>query len=61
VAATGTTPDTWLPVARASGWQGVPVDPTGVPYEIGPGGVVQLSRRSSLWPPPVEPRNIIQR
>jgi hypothetical protein len=61
VATSGTTPDSWLPVARANGWQGVPVDPTGVPYEIGSGGVVQLSRRSSLWPPPVEPVNIIQR
>jgi hypothetical protein len=54
----GTAPDTWLPVGRANRWQGVPVDPAGIPYELGPGGSVQLSRRSPLWPLPVEPRKM---
>jgi hypothetical protein len=56
VAQSGTMPDTWVPVARANRWQGVPVDPAGIPYEIAPGGSVQLSRRSPLWPLPVEPQ-----
>jgi hypothetical protein len=56
VAQTGTTPDTWVPVARANRWPAVPVDPAGAPYEITPGGRVQLSRRSPLWPLPVEPQ-----
>jgi hypothetical protein len=55
VAQSVTPPDTWLPVARANRWQSVPVDPAGAPYEITPGGGVQLSRRSPLWPLPVEP------
>jgi hypothetical protein len=56
VAESGTMPDTWVPVARVNRWQGVPVDPAGTPYEITPGGEVQLSRRSPLWPLPVEPK-----
>ena len=56
VAQTGTTPDTWVPVARANRWPAVPVDPAGAPYEITPAGRVQLSRRSPLWPLPVEPQ-----
>jgi len=45
----------WRPVIAASGWPGVPVDPTGTPYELADGGRVQLSRRSPLFPLPSEP------
>jgi hypothetical protein len=46
----------WAPVARAMGWRGVPVDPTGTPYEIDREGHVQLSPSSRLSPLPAEPR-----
>jgi hypothetical protein len=36
--------------------QGVPLDPTGVPFELGPwSAVVRVSRQSSLFPMPTEP------
>jgi hypothetical protein len=35
-----------------------PVDPAGVPYEIDGSGHVQLSRKSPLYPLPVEPQRI---
>jgi hypothetical protein len=58
IAQTGTTPDNWLPVVRANRWRGVPADPAGIPYEMAPGGRVQLSQGSPLWPLPIEPQNI---
>jgi hypothetical protein len=58
MAQSGTVPDDWTMVAQANRWQGVPVDPAGVPYEIASGGRVNLSRRSPLWPLPAEPQNI---
>ena len=42
----------WSPVVRAAGWRGVPIDPTGTPYEIDERGRVRLSRSSPLWPLP---------
>ena len=48
----------WLPVIRATGWRGVPVDPAGTPYEIDNRGRVQLSQSSRLWPIPAEPQRI---
>jgi hypothetical protein len=48
----------WGPVVGATGWRGVPVDPSGTPYEIGRGGRVQLSQSSRLWPIPAEPQGI---
>jgi hypothetical protein len=53
----GSTPASWAPVVRANAWPGVPVDPTGVRYEL-VGGRVRLSQRSSLWPPPEEPQTL---
>jgi hypothetical protein len=44
-------PRSWQPIAAAAGWPGVPVDPTGTPYELS-NGRVQLSRQSSLFPLP---------
>jgi hypothetical protein len=57
-AQSGTTPDSWMPVAQALRWRGVPVDPAGAPYEIRPDGRVTLSQRSPLWPLPTEPQTI---
>ncbi|HEX3644297.1 MAG TPA: hypothetical protein VHT95_01750 [Vicinamibacterales bacterium] len=33
---------------------GIPVDPTGIPFDL-IDGRVQLSKSSALWPPPEEP------
>lgn len=52
-------PFTWEWFARARGHRGVPVDPSGTPYELDPAtGQVALSERSVLFPlpKPVEPR-----
>ncbi|HUU34999.1 MAG TPA: tetratricopeptide repeat protein [Vicinamibacterales bacterium] len=42
----------WQTLIRAGALAGVPVDPTGVPYEITPAGVVVLGAESSLSPLP---------
>jgi hypothetical protein len=44
----------WPALVGARLLRGVPLDPTGVPYTLSDGRV-QLSRSSSLWPPPEEP------
>lgn len=47
---------TWQELVSAAGLRGVPLDPTGVPYELDPAtGEIGLSQESSLWPPPREP------
>jgi tetratricopeptide (TPR) repeat protein len=47
---------TWEELVRGERLRGVPVDPTGVPYELAPStGRIGLSPQSSLWPPPREP------
>jgi hypothetical protein len=56
-ARTGQTPD-WTAIARARMLPGIPLDPTGVPFELTREGRVLLSRRSSLWPPPNEPAGL---
>lgn len=56
-AESGTMPDNWTIVVRANRWRGVPVDPAGVPYELATGRV-SLSRQSTLWPLPAEPRKL---
>jgi hypothetical protein len=58
VAATGNHPAGWAPVVRAQGWPGVPVDPSGTPYQLAPDGVVRMAQSSSLWPLPVEPQRL---
>ena len=50
---TGATPD-WRALANARVVRGIPLDPTGAPFELA-NGRVQLSKSSSLWPPPEEP------
>jgi hypothetical protein len=50
----------WTPVMRAAGWRGVPIDPTGTPYEIDERGRVRLSRSSPLWPLPADAPRIDQ-
>jgi tetratricopeptide (TPR) repeat protein len=52
-ARSGKEPESWAAVAAAIRTERVPLDPAGAPYELGPGGRVQLSQRSPLWPLPV--------
>jgi hypothetical protein len=52
---TGAPPAGWNAVARANGWTGIPIDPSGAPYELTPDGRVRLSSRSTLAPLPEEP------
>jgi hypothetical protein len=44
----------WQALVRARILRGIPLDPTGTPFEL-TNGRVQLSKSSSLWPPPQEP------
>jgi tetratricopeptide (TPR) repeat protein len=44
----------WPALVAARVLRGVPLDPTGVPYVLSENRV-QLSRSSTLWPPPEEP------
>ncbi len=44
----------WPALVGARLLRGIPIDPTGAPYDL-VDGRVQLSRSSSLWPPPDEP------
>jgi hypothetical protein len=57
-AMTGARPADWQPVIRSKGWPSVPVDPSGTPYELAPGGVVRMSASSPLSPLPVEPQHL---
>lgn len=50
----GNPPAGWTPVIRAERWPGVPVDPSGAPYELADGRV-RISASSPLSPLPVEP------
>jgi tetratricopeptide (TPR) repeat protein len=45
----------WRALVRAGVFPGLPMDPTGVPYELTPDARVQLSPRSPLLPLPNEP------
>jgi tetratricopeptide (TPR) repeat protein len=56
--ATGSRPSDWGAVIRARVFPGVPLDPSGTPYELTPDGAVRLSRSSSLFPLPIEPGRI---
>ena len=57
-AAAGTPPSSWAPVIRAEKWPGAPLDPTGMPYVLGPDGRVQIATSSSLYPLPIEPERL---
>lgn len=51
----------WERLVRQRILRGLPLDPTGTPYEIDPAtGRVTLSTTSSLWPLPEEPRRLGQ-
>jgi hypothetical protein len=54
-------PTSWQQLVRAGVVPGLPVDPTGTPYELGSDGRVQLSATSPLWPLPEEPEAISRR
>lgn len=58
VASAGRPPVGWAPVVRAERWPGVPVDPSGTPYELAPDGRVGMSPSSPLLPLPVEPQRL---
>ena len=57
-ARTGTRPD-WQALVRGRVLRGMPLDPTGTPFELS-GGRVQLSHASPLWPPPDEPAGAVR-
>ena len=49
----GRPPASWSELLAAGGMSGIPVDPTGVAYELtAPDGTVTVSRRSALFPLP---------
>lgn len=49
-------PITWERLVQAGALAGVPLDPSGTPYELNPWwGLVRVSERSPLYPMPVEP------
>jgi tetratricopeptide (TPR) repeat protein len=54
--AAGLQAGSWQELIRAGGVRGIPVDPTRTPLELGPDGVVRLSRQSPLFPLPEEPQ-----
>ncbi len=58
-AARGAPPTEWTALIRA-GLRGVPVDPTGTPYDIDQQGRVSLSRSSPLFPLPTEPKRVMR-
>ncbi len=49
---TGRPPASWSELRAAGDVPRAPVDPTGVAYELTPGGTVAVSRRSALFPLP---------
>jgi hypothetical protein len=56
--ARGAAPTGWDALVQARLIGGVPVDPTGVPFELSTTGRVQLSPQSPLYPLPAEPRQL---
>jgi tetratricopeptide (TPR) repeat protein len=51
----GRPPQTWQELISSEGLRGVPLDPTGVPYELDPAtSHVTVSQRSRLWPLPTD-------
>jgi hypothetical protein len=55
----GRPPADWTPVVQAMRWSAIPADLTNTPYEIDPSGRVTVSKRSRLFPLPVEPQRLI--
>jgi hypothetical protein len=53
---TGHLPVSWEALARDGWLRGIPVDPTGLPYQLDPQtGTVTLAPESTLRPLPIEP------
>jgi len=51
----GRPPRAWQELIVAEQLRGVPLDPTGVPYELDPAtGRIDVSRQSQLWPLPTD-------
>jgi hypothetical protein len=55
----GHPPADWLTLVRARVISGVPVDPTGTPYELTAQGRVHLAASSPLAPLPEEPGKVL--
>jgi hypothetical protein len=55
----GSPPPDWTAVVRAGLLPGIPVDPTGMPYDLTFEGRVRLAETSSLWPLPEEPQRLM--
>jgi hypothetical protein len=55
---TGTSPADWTEAIRTGLVRGVPVDPSGTPYELA-AGRVGLAKSSALWPLPQEPQRLM--
>jgi hypothetical protein len=55
---TGAAPADWQALVAARRLRGVPLDPSGTPYELGTDGRVELSSSSRLFPLPNEPQRI---
>jgi hypothetical protein len=51
-ARTGRAPSGWTDLVAARLLPGTPADPTGVPYELEPGGGITVSKSSALYPLP---------
>ena len=60
-AARGVPVADWAAINRAGALAGIPVDPSGTPYELTREARVQLSPRSALFPLPIEPAAIAAR
>jgi hypothetical protein len=56
----GPLPATWPALVQVRLLRGIPLDPTGTPYDLSDGRV-WLSKSSSLWPLPVEPEQLDKR
>jgi hypothetical protein len=56
----GLLPATWPALVQVRLLRGIPLDPTGTPYDLSDGRV-WLSKSSSLWPLPVEPEQLDKR
>jgi tetratricopeptide (TPR) repeat protein len=54
----GSPPGDWTTVVAARVFPGVPLDPSGTPYELTPDGSVRLSQSSTLFPLPAEPERL---
>jgi tetratricopeptide (TPR) repeat protein len=57
-AAAGVTLTDWMPLVRGGVLPGLPVDPSGTPFEIDANGRTKVSQKSPLMPMPREPQTL---